>query len=236
MSSKSVLAQAVSIAFSTAALSVAVMQPAMAQSSATGTIYGRVDAPAGATVNLFNTDTGLRRSASVDASGRYMVSALPIGHYKVELMRGGQSVRTAEVDVIIGQGMEASFGAAAAAVQKVEVSGRRSRIDVSNTNNGAVFTARELARLPIATNLNAIILLAPNTTKGDTAYGNVSSFGGSGVSENSYYINGLPVTNPLTQLGSTELPFGAIAQASVITGGFGVEFGRSIGGVLNVTT
>jgi hypothetical protein len=232
---KTVVARALSIAFSTAALSVAVMHPAMAQSSATGNIYGRVDAPAGATVSLLNTDTGLRRTATVDASGRYTVTALPIGHYKVELMRGGQSVQTAEVDVIIGQGVEASFGAAAA-VQKVEVSGRRSRIDVSNTNNGAVFTARELAKLPVATNLNSIILLAPNTTKGDTAYGNVSSFGGSGVSENSYYINGLPVTNPLTQLGSTELPFGAIAQASVITGGFGAEFGRSIGGVLNVTT
>jgi outer membrane receptor for ferrienterochelin and colicin len=46
----------------------------------------------------------------------------------------------------------------------------------------------------------------------------------------------LPVTNPLTQLGSSQLPFGAIALVSVITGGFGAEFGRSIGGVMNITT
>lgn len=233
---KTVVARALSIAFSSAVLSVASMHPAMAQSSATGNIYGTVDAPAGATVHLLNVDNGLRRTATVDASGRYTVTALPLGHYRVELQRAGAVVQTSEVDVIIGQGVEASFTAAAAVVQKVEVSGRRSRIDVSNTNNGAVFSARELAKLPIATNLNSIILLAPNTTKGDTAYGNVSSFGGSGVSENSFYINGLPVTNPLTQLGSTELPFGAIAQASVMTGGFGAEFGRSIGGVLNVTS
>ena len=35
--------------------------------------------------------------------------------------------------------------------------------------------------------------------------------GGGGASENAYYINGFPVTNPLTQLGGSELPFGAIA-------------------------
>lgn len=231
---KTVVARALSIAFSSAALTVAVMQPTMAQSNATGNIYGTVDAPAGATISLLNTDTGLRRTANVDGAGRYTVTALPLGHYRVDLLRGGKSVQTTEVDVIIGQGVEASF--AAAVVQKVEVSGRRSRIDVSNTNNGAVFTARELAKLPVASNLSSVILLAPNTTKGDTAYGNANSFGGGGVSENAYYINGLPVTNPLTQLGSTELPFGAVAQASVITGGFGAEFGRSIGGVLNVTT
>lgn len=233
---KTVVAHALTIAFGTAALSVAIMQPALAQSSATGNIYGRVDNAAGASIHLTNTDTGLKRTTTLDAAGRYQVTALPIGHYKVEVVRNGAVAQASEVDVIIGQGVEASFVAVAAGIQKVEVAGRRSRIDVSNTNNGAVFTARELAKLPVATNLNSIILLAPNTTKGDTAYGNVSSFGGSGVSENAYYINGLPVTNPLSQLGSTELPFGAIAQASVITGGFGAEFGRSIGGVLNITT
>jgi len=40
----------------------------------------------------------------------------------------------------------------------------------------------------------------------------------------------------LTQLGASELPFGAIAQAQILTGGFGAEFGRSVGGVVNVTT
>jgi hypothetical protein len=228
---KTVLVRALSIAFSTAVLSMAVAPAAMAQSNATGNILGRVDNPGGASISLVNTDTGLKRSASVEASGRYLVTALPVGHYRVELVRGGQVASATEVDVIAGQGADASF----AAVQSVQVTGRRSRIDVSNTNNGAVFTAKEMERLPIANNLTSIALLAPNTTRGDAAYGG-ASFGGSGVSENAFYVNGFPITNPLTQLGSMELPFGAIAQASVITGGFGAEFGRSIGGVMNLTT
>lgn len=231
---KTVLVRALSIAFSAAALSAFVSAPVMAQSNATGNIFGRVDTPAGATVNVLNSETGLRRAATIDASGRYQVTALPIGHYKVELVRDGKTVSTNEVDVTVGQGADASF--AAQGVQAVQITGRRNRIDVSNTNNGAVFTARELEKLPIATNLSAIILLAPNTTKGDSAYPGSTSIGGGGASENAYYINGFPVTNPLSQLGSSELPFGAIAQAQVITGGFGAEFGRSIGGVLNVIT
>jgi len=46
----------------------------------------------------------------------------------------------------------------------------------------------------------------------------------------------MPVTNPITGLGSSELPFGAVSQAQILTGGFGAEFGRSIGGVVNITT
>jgi hypothetical protein len=232
MLKKTVLVRALQVAFAASAMSAAVVPTAMAQSSATGNIYGTVESPAGASIALTNTETGLKRNVAAEASGRYLVTALPAGHYRVELVRSGKVVSTTEVDVISGQGVNASFGGT---VQAVQVTGRRSRIDVSNTNNGAVFTAKELAKLPVQTNLTSIVLLAPNTTKADAAYGG-ASFGGGGASENAFYLNGFPITNPLTQLGSMELPFGAIQQASVMTGGFGAEFGRSIGGVMNITT
>ena len=231
---KTVLIRALSIAFGAAALSAAVLPSAMAQSNAAGNIFGRVESPAGTSVVMLNTDTGAKRTVTPDAAGRYVATAMAPGHYKVELMRDGKVANTTEVDVIVGQGVDASF--AAASVQAVQVTGRRSRIDVSSSNNGATFTAKELAKLPIAQNVDAIIQLAPNTTRADSRYAAGASFGGGGASENAYYINGFPTTNPLTQLGASELPFGAIAQAQILTGGFGAEFGRSVGGVVNVTT
>jgi outer membrane receptor protein involved in Fe transport len=239
MLNKTVLVRALSIAFSAAALSASIAPTAMAQSNAAGTIFGRVEAPSGTTVNMINTETGTRRSITPDASGRFTATSMAPGHYRVELMRNGSVASTTEVDVIVGQGVDASFTSAAASassVQSVRVTGRRNRIDVSNTNNGAVFTAKELARLPTTQNVEAIIQLAPNTTRADSRYSAGASFGGGGASENSYYINGFPVTNPVTQLGASELPFGAIAQAQILTGGFGAEFGRSVGGVVNITT
>jgi hypothetical protein len=235
MLKKSVLVHALALAFGGAALTVAVMEPAMAQSNASAVIYGSVTNPAGATVTLTNTDTGLKRTTNIDSLGNYRVTALPAGHYKVELIRNGAVASTNEVDAIVGQGVDASFVTTTTA-NRVEVTGRRTRIDVSNATNGAVFSAKELAALPVAQNIGAIIQLAPNTTRADPRYAGGASMGGGGASENAYYINGFPVTNPLTQLGSSDLPFGSIAQAEVLTGGFGAEFGRSIGGVTNITT
>jgi hypothetical protein len=232
MLKKSVLVHALALAFGGIALTVGVVQPAMAQSNASGTVSGRVEGTPGASVALTNTETGLRRTGSVDASGRFQVTSLPPGHYKVDLLQNGNVVRSNEVDVLLGQGVDASF----LSVQSVQVTGRRSRIDLTTAANATVFTAKELSKLPVQQNLTSIALLAPNTTKGDPAFGNAASFGGGGVSENSFYLNGFPITNPLSQIGSMELPFGAIQQASILTGGFGAEFGRSIGGVMNITS
>jgi hypothetical protein len=232
----SVLVRALQLAFSATALTVAVTPAAFAQSNASGNIVGVVEAPAGASILLNNTNTGLKRAVTIDSSGRYQATALPVGHYRVDLIRDGKVAQSTEVDLIIGQGVDASFAAPGGTVQQVQINARRTRIDVSSTNNGATFNARELAALPIAQSVDAIIQLAPNTTRADPRYAAGASFGGGGASENVYYINGFPVTNPLTQLGASELPFGAIAQAQVLTGGFGAEFGRSVGGVVNITT
>jgi hypothetical protein len=229
---KTVLARTLTLAFATLATSAVLVPNAMAQSNASGNIYGRIETPAGITVQMVNTDTGLKRTVTPGPDGRYNATAMPIGHYKIDMLKDGATVNTVEVDVLVGRGVEASFGN----VQSVQVSGRRTRIDVSNANNGASFTAKELASLPIAQSVDAIVQLAPNTTRADPRYAAGASFGGGGASENAYYINGFPVTNPLTQLGASELPFGAIAQAQVLTGGFGAEFGRSVGGVVNITT
>ena len=237
MLKKTVLVHTLSLAFGGAVLGMAAMSPAMAQSNASGSVYGKVAGGAGDTVTLVNSGTNATRTTTVDASGNFRVTSLPIGVYTATLTKGGASVGSTQVEVLAGQGIEASFATAVAGgVQSVQVSGRRNRIDVSSSNNGATFTARELEKLPVGRNVESIVQLAPNTTRGDPSYPAGASFGGGAASENAYYINGMVATNALTQLGAMELPFGAIAQAQILTGGFGVEFGRSTGGVVNVTT
>nr|WP_315487437.1 TonB-dependent receptor [uncultured Undibacterium sp.] len=229
---KNVVAHALVLAFGSGVLAVGVTPVVMAQSNATGNVFGNVASPAGSSILLQNLDNGFKRTSTVDASGRFNVTGLPIGRYKVDLIRDGKVASSTNLEVNAGQGSNADF---AAVTQSVEIVARRSRIDISNTNNGAIYTAKELARLPVAQNLSAVALLAPNTVASDPAFPGVS-FGGGGASENAFYINGFPTTNPLTQVGTSQLPFGAIAQTSVLTGGYGAEYGRSIGGVLAVTT
>ena len=236
---KTLVARALTLAFGVGVASFGFTPEVMAQSNAAGTVYGTVATGTATSVVLKNTDTNLTRTVTIDANGKYQATALPAGHYKATLMKDSTVLSTAEFDVLAGQGVEPAFtsaSTAAAGVQSVEVSARRSRIDVSSATNGATFTAKELAKLPVAQSVDGIIQLAPNTTRADSRYAGGASFGGGGASENAYYINGFPVTNPLTQLGASELPFGAIGQAQILTGGFGAEFGRSVGGVVNITT
>jgi hypothetical protein len=235
MLKKTVLVHALMLAFGGAALTVATMDTAMAQSNATGNIYGTVAPGSDVQVVIENEANGFRRAVSPDAQGRFRVTALPPGTYKVTQMRGQTAAGSMSVDVSISQSAAAEF-VAAPGVQTVQVTGQRRTIDVTSTNSGAIFNARQLAALPIARNVDAIIQLAPNTTRADSRFSGGASIGGGAASENSYYINGFPVTNPLTGLGASQLPFGAIAEAQILTGGFGAEFGRSIGGVVNVIT
>ena len=212
------------------AIAATVSTGAMAQSNATGNIYGQVKA--GETV-VIESDSGVKRTVSPDASGRFQASSLPTGNYKVTLQKGGAAVSSKNVEVLIGQGSEVSF----ATLDAVVVTGQAKKLDVTTANAGNVFTAKELAALPLAPAVSNIVQIAPGTTRGDYRYGNnAASFGGAGPSENAAFINGFPVTNSLYQVGYSSLPFGSISQAQIITGGYGAEFGRSTGGVINITT
>jgi len=238
MLKKTVLVHALSLAFGGAVLGMAAMSPAMAQSNASGSVFGTVAPGSNVQIQIENTDIGIRRTLTPDAQGRFVASSLPSGTYRVTQLRDGAAVASVDVETGIGRNGEAIFTSAPAAggTAVVQVTGSRATIDVSSAGSSATFNARQLAALPIARNVEAIIQLAPNTTTGDSRFAGGASFGGGAASENSYYINGFPVTNPLTGLGAAQLPFGAIAEAQVLTGGFGSEFGRSIGGVVNIVT
>ena len=224
------------------ALAAGVPGQAWAQSNATSTIFGEVSAPAGATVVLENLATGVRRSLTPDTSGRYVANSMPPGRYAVRVLRAGSVEASQEVEALIGAGAEANFGPASVAgsvgqEQTVVVKASRNTIDVSNTNNGVIFTAKELKALPVGNDVASIVQLTPGVARGtNSVYGNAPSIGGSGQSENAFYVNGFPITNILTQVGASELPFGAISNLQVLSGGYGSEFGRSTGGVINITT
>ena len=214
---------------------------AMAQSNASGVIFGRADAAPGTTVHIENIDTGLSRDVTVDADGRYRATTLPVGRYRVTLQRDGQNVGTRDnVQVNVGSGTDVSFVASATAAQTLEgvqvVASALPAIDVSSVDTRTVLTADQLQKLPVARNVNAAVMLAPGSVQADSRYGNTVSLGGSSAAENQYYINGYAVTNPLTGVGFTSLPFNAIEQEQVFYGGYGAEYGRSTGGVINIIT
>ena len=70
---------------------------------------------------------------------------------------------------------------------------------------------------------------------GDNRFGNLASFGGASVAENTSFINGLNTTNFRTGVGFSEVPFEFYDTLQIKTGGYAAKYGRSLGGVMNAT-
>ncbi|WDS36161.1 TonB-dependent receptor [Pseudoxanthomonas sp.] len=205
--------------------------------STTGSVYGSVTAAQGD--NILIQGAGVNRVVSIDASGRYSMGSLPVGTYKLTLRKGDQIVSTrSDVELRVNTGTEVSFGDAAE-LGTVTVHGTRSAaLDMSSVSSSSVVTARELAILPVGRSAEAIALLAPGAIQSAGVFTgptgtSLVSLGGASVTENAYYINGLNTTDPISGFGGITLPYGAIDQQEVLTGGYGAQYGRADGGVIS---
>jgi outer membrane receptor for ferrienterochelin and colicin len=209
-----------------------------AQSNTAGSVFGQ--ASAGDTVLIENPATGFRREIGVGSDGLYRASALPTGTYRVTLQRadGTTTVRD-NVAVNVGTGTSVNFaaGGGTTTLDRIEVTAAAiNPIDVSSVESTTILTAEQIAKIPVPRDITDVALLAPGTVRGDAAFGNLASFGGASVAENAYFVNGFNITDSFKGLQFAAIPFQAIAQQQVKTGGYGAEFGRALGGVVNIVT
>jgi len=240
------------IASAGAAGSLAWVAPASAQSfssfSATGTVVDADSKPiAGATVTIRSDDQGFTRTARTSASGAFSIPELRQGSYTFTVSADGFEVY-AESGVRLALNNSAnqfrlipagsSPEAASGGSGDIVVRGQRTRSsEFDLTTVGAVINVAEIsARIPVARNVQALIQLAPGTQAGSGAFGNLSSFNGSAVSENAFYLNGLNITDFRKGLAPVEVPYDFYQTLEVKTGGYAAEFGRATGGFVSATT
>ena len=202
--------------------------------SADGSVYGR--AKAGAAVTLSSPETGISRQVKADANGAFSISRIPPGTYVVT----SEGV-TRDVVVSLGSGTQVNLDG----VERIQVTGSRVQtgIDVSSVESNTVFTAEQIRQLPVPHDIKSVALLAPGVVMGDADFQDDSesaarlpAFGGASVAENGYYINGFDVTNIRNFLSYATLPFDAIEEQQIKSGGYSAEYGRSLGGVISLLT
>ncbi|MBW0144180.1 TonB-dependent receptor [Sphingomicrobium clamense] len=222
-----------------------VAAPAAAQDYTSAALSGTVqdeggNAISGATVQLVSLDLGFTRTATTGANGGFRYSAVPAGNYDLVVSNETGEVYRAEglrllasqnanVDVVIPGGL--------ATEEAIVVQGSSLLNDFEGTTLGLNVDVEELVKtVPIGRDLTSVVLLAPGTTQGDSAFGNLASIGGSSVAENAYYLNGLNITNFDNYLGSARVPFDMYRSVEVKSGGYPAEFGRATGGIVNAVT
>src|SRR5574337_1444724 len=233
--------KALAIAIGTVAL--AFNGAAFAQAT-TGTIYGQVPAAGGETIQITG-GAGFNRTITVGPSGRYSIT-LPVGTYTVSLLQDGKVVQTRTGITPAAAGAVAVDFAWAAAEQKIQTlnavtvtANSIPAIDVTTTNQVTTITARELRQLPLQRTAEDIAMLAPGVNMGSPELAGgplgtpINVFGGASTAENAYYLDGMNTTELLNNQGGISLPYGAIEQQQTFISGYGAEYGRSIGGVIN---
>ncbi len=220
----------------TVALGFCFVGGVQAQTNTAGAVTGA--ATTGDTITVSNPATGFSRTITVDNSGTYRFSQLPTGQYQVS--RNGAAPRTVNVSVGTSSNVDfvTSDGTATLDTVTVVGTGAVNPIDVSSVESTTILTAEQVAKIPVPRNITSVALLAPGTVRGaaNAGFGNLPSFGGSSVAENQYYVNGFNITNTFKNLNFAQIPFEGIAETQVKTGGYGAEFGRSTGGVINLIT
>nr|WP_246346833.1 carboxypeptidase regulatory-like domain-containing protein [Sphingomonas jinjuensis] len=212
------------------------------QINATGRILSTSGEPiAGATVTVTSNGQGFTRTVTTGSDGTYRVPSLPQGSYTFTVeAQGFDTFSDANVSLTqAGAANQFTLAPAGSATggEVVVTAGRVAVVDFDRNTTGAVINVGDLAtRVPVARDITSVVLLAPGTQLGDPAFGNVPQIAGSSVSENTYYINGLNITDFQTGIGGNTVPFDFYQTVEVKTGGVSAEFGRFTGGFVNATT
>ncbi|MET0239037.1 MAG: TonB-dependent receptor [Sphingobium sp.] len=222
--------------------------PAAAQDITSGTLSGKVTNPsgaavAGASVTVSSNARSVTRTVTSGPDGSFSVPQLPVGTYTINAEKDGVGAVTLTDAVVALGGSSFTVKLEPVDGQTIVVTAARAReLDFSQTATGLVIDVQDtFNRVPIARDVAALQLLAPQTTAGDSAFNSVTggtnvALGGGSVAENIYYVNGMNITNFRNFLGGGTVPFEFYDQVQVKTGGYQAEFGRATGGAVIAVT
>ncbi len=220
-----------------------------AQSSNTGSVTGRVldeskAAVPGATVTAHNEATGLTRTTTSSASGTYRIGSLPAGSYElsVELTGFSKQVRKGvPVQVDSASTIDVTMSVSAQA-ETITVTGESALVSTTTSDVGQVINQRLVENLPLnGRKFQDLSLLVPGTRSSNyydptkTEVGGVS-FGGATGRSVIINVDGGDNNDGVVRGLLQQFSNDAIQEYKVTTQRYSAEYGRSVGGVVNVIT
>jgi outer membrane receptor protein involved in Fe transport len=207
----------------------------------TGKIRGRViDAQTGeplpyANVLLKGTSMG---AAANDAGDYYMIN-VPVGEYTLAgRMMGYSDVEvvgvwvsadlTTHMDLVMStQVIEAK--------EVVEVVVERPMVDRGITASTRIVDGEAIEAMPVSDFEDVLVAQAGVSETDQQRSGGVHVRGGR-AGEVTYVVDGVNTTDPVTMTRGIIIDNNAIAEMSVLSGGFNAEYGEAMSGVVNIVT
>jgi outer membrane receptor for ferrienterochelin and colicin len=216
---------------------------AILSAQTTGALQGRVldskgNPVPGARVAVTGAGVQGERATLTDASGSYRIGLLPPSVVTVTVTKEGLNTAKVQVQVGLDKTATVELKMAAVAAAQVEVLGTSTVVDMKATTAGGNYTAESISKLNVSRDFANIALLAPGVTaEGSMPNGNqgVKIYGASGA-ENNYVVDGVNATNIEFGTQGKRIPMEFIQEFQVKTGGYEAEYGKALGGIINVIT
>ncbi|HTX39170.1 MAG TPA: TonB-dependent receptor [Bryobacteraceae bacterium] len=235
-------------------LSLGALTGAAQESIQYGSISGRVEDASGAViegakVTARQVDTNLGSTLLTDKEGRFRFAYLSVGQYQIKVEHPGFAVATRSVNVGLGSAFELPIALTVASSQsQVTVSSQADLLETARTQIAGTISQAEVNNLPLnGRNFLDLALLIPGVSPTNTAanqlFAETSAVPGQGISigsqrnfSNSFIIDGL--SNNDDAAGVTGVFYGldVVNEFQVVTSGGQAEFGRALGGYVNVVS
>ncbi len=216
--------------------------PARAQLGNSGSIDGIVKDPSGATVpnakvEMSNPVTGYHRETTTDSDGIFHFSNIPFNPYHLVVAATGFSSQAQDVDVrsAVPANVQISLkvGAAATSVT-VEASGPDLIENDPSFHTDVDNSLTE--RLPLESQSSAVSSLVTLASPGVVADSNGLFHGLGDHAENSFSVDGQPITDQQSKVFSNQIPLDSIQSIEAVSGGPPAEYGDKTSLVIKVTT
>lgn len=211
------------------------------QSSGNSMVSGTVADPSGAVVGgavveMRNPVSGFAHSATTDSLGRFSFSNVPFNSYHLTVKAKGFAGYMQDVDVqsVVPVELNISLQVTASAETMTVESSAEDLLE--NTSTFHTDVDRQLIdKLPLesSSSLSSLVTLA---SPGVAADSNGLFHGLGDHAENSFSIDGQPITDQQSKVFSNQIPVDSIASMEVITGAPPAEYGEKTSLVINVTT
>src|SRR6476646_5848676 len=218
----------------------------------TATLSGRItDASGGsiakAGVAVLNAATGFSRSMQSSDNGEYSIPALPAGDYEVTVTFSGFATQTKNITLQVGQSAALDFSLSPGEVtQKVKVEATSELAEPTRTQVSTVITERQIVNLPVnGREFIDFALLSPAVTIGDTTSGSTDvivkpvtklSFAGQNIHYNFIAVDGADDISTASGIQRGTPPQASVQEFRVINSDYSTEFGRAVGGIVNIIT
>jgi hypothetical protein len=217
--------------------------PSRAQMGNSGSIEGVVKDPsggvvAGAIVEISYLVSGYQRQTTTGSDGAFRFTNVPLNTYHLVVMAPGFASLTQDVDVRssvpISVPINLKIGSAASTSITVEATGGDL---VENESTFHTDVDRNLFdKLPLESQSSSLSSLVTLSTPGVAADSNGLFHGLGDHAENSFSLDGQPITDQQSKVFSNQIPLDSVQSLEVISGAPPAEYGDKTSLVINVTT